>query len=320
MAAIRSGLVPRMVVWLFPGQGSQHVGMGKALCDRYKKANVVFLHAASAMGWELNRLLWYGPQEELDRTENAQPAILTASIAALWSAEEHLGRPLPEPLAVAGHSLGEYSALVAAGALELQDAVRLVRKRGELMAAAADSGSGMAAVIGLDAPAIEEAIKGSGVVIANDNAPGQVVISGPLGEIEAVTPALKAAGAKRVIPLRVSAAFHSPAMKKVVPDLAKAIAGANWHAIQYTLIANVDAEPHEHAREMPALLERQVWSRVRWVDVIRRAVAMGATTFVEFGPGNVLTGLVKRIAPDVRTANVSDPASLETALPLLHGM
>jgi [acyl-carrier-protein] S-malonyltransferase len=175
----------------------------------------------------------------------------------------------------------------------------------------------MAAVIGLDPAAIERATDGTGIVVANDNAPGQVVISGPLDAFEGAMPALKDAGAKRVVPLRVSAAFHSPAMRAVAPDLATAIAAASWEPLRYTLIANVDAEPHEHARELPALLERQVWSPVRWVDVIRRAAAMGATTFVEFGPGNVLTGLVKRILPDARTANVSDPATLEAALPLL---
>lgn len=293
--------------------------MGKALADRYPAAARAFLEADAAVGWELHRLCWDGPTEELDRTENAQPALLATSIAALRAAEEAAGRPLHEPIAVAGHSLGEYSAAVAGGALRLADAVRLVRRRGELMAAASDAGSGMAAAIGLDAAAIERVIEGTGLVVANDNAPGQVVISGPLAAIERVTAPLKAAGAKRVIPLRVSAAFHSPAMRAVAPDLAVALAAAPWTALRYTLVANVDAQPHEHARELPALLERQVWSPVRWVDVVKRMSAMGATTFVEFGPGNVLTGLVKRIVPDARTANVNDPVTLEGALRLLGG-
>ena len=292
--------------------------MGNALADRYPAANDVFTKASTALGLDLRQLCWYGPSDELSRTENAQPAILAASIAGLRAAEEQVGRPLPEPIAVAGHSLGEYSALVAAGPLALYEAIQLVRKRGLLMAEAADEGSGMAAVIGLGSDKIERALASSGVVIANDNAPGQVVISGPLSGIEAVTDALKAAGAKRVIPLKVSAAFHSPSMRKVAPDLAEALKKPSWNALRYTLIANVDAEPHEHAREMPALLERQVWSRVRWTESIQRAAAMGATAFVEFGPGNVLTGLVKRILPEARTANVSDPASLEAALPLLR--
>ncbi|MGH2379447.1 MAG: ACP S-malonyltransferase [Candidatus Limnocylindria bacterium] len=310
--------MPPSVAWLFPGQGSQHVGMAAALCERYPAANEVFTKASVALGWDLRRLCWQGPMDELARTENAQPAILAASIAALRAVEEHTGRPLPEPIAVAGHSLGEYTALVAAGPLELFEAIQLVRKRGLLMSAAADDGSGMAAVLGLDSEAIEAALGPGGVVVANDNAPGQVVISGPLSGIEAVTEALKAAGAKRVIPLKVSAAFHSPAMKKVASDLAEALKEPSWSALRYTLIANADGEPHEHAREMPALLERQVWSRVRWTESIQRAAAMGTTAFVEFGPGNVLTGLVKRILPDARTANVSDPPSLEAALPLLR--
>jgi [acyl-carrier-protein] S-malonyltransferase len=291
--------------------------MGKALWERYRSPARVFMEAEAALSFELRQLSFEGPAELLDRTDHAQPAILATSIAALWSAQEAIGHALPEPLACAGHSLGEYSAIVAAGALSLMDALRLVRRRGELMHAAAPDGGGMAAVIGLDANAIDRAIDRTGIVVANDNAPGQVVISGPLGAFEAVEAALKAAGAKRVIPLRVSAAFHSPAMRTVALDLATALAAATWDPLRYRLIANVDARVHEHARELPALLERQVWSPVRWVEMVRRAHGMGATAFVEFGPGNVLTGLVKRILPEARTANVSDPASLEAALPLL---
>lgn len=307
------------VVWLFPGQGSQHVGMGKALWDEYKAPARVFLEADVALRSELRQLCFEGPAELLDRTDNAQPAILATSIAALRCAEEAVGHALPEPLAVAGHSLGEYSAIVAAGALSLMDAVRLVRKRGELMHAAAPKGGGMAAVIGLDAQTVERATVDSGIVVANDNAPGQVVISGPLEKFAEVADVLTGAGAKRVIPLRVSAAFHSPAMKAVTPDLASALERAQWDPLRYALIANVDADVHEHAHELPELLERQVWSPVRWVETIRRARDMGGTTFVEFGPGKVLTGLVKRILPEARTANVNDPASLEAALAVLDG-
>jgi len=309
--------VPSDVVWLFPGQGAQHVGMGKALSDRYTAAVRVFDDAGPILGIDLRALCFDGPAETLERTDNAQPAILATSIAALRSAEEALGHALAEPLAVAGHSLGEYSAIVAAGAISLSDGLRLVRRRGELMHAAAAKDGGMAAVIGLDASTIERAIDRTGMVIANDNAPGQVVISGPLEKFPEAIDVLKGAGAKRVIPLRVSAAFHSPAMRAVAPDLAIALAAATWGPLRDTLIANGDADAHEHARELAALLERQVWSPVRWVEIVRRAADMGATTFVEFGPGNVLTGLVKRILPEARTANVSDPATLEAALPLL---
>ncbi|MEK7285126.1 MAG: ACP S-malonyltransferase [Chloroflexota bacterium] len=320
--------LPRVpsVAWLFPGQGSQHVGMGKALAERYGAAARVFDEASEALGIDLRRLCWEGPQEELDRTANAQPALLATSIAALRAAEEALGHELDEPVAVAGHSLGEYTAIVAAGALALADAVRLVRIRGELMQAAdgGDAGApthargGMAAVLGLDAEAVARAIGGTGLVVANVNAPGQVVISGPLAALERAPEALRAAGAKRVLPLRVSGAFHSPAMRAVASHLATAIAATPFSALRCTLIANVDGEPHEHASELPALLERQVWSPVRWVAVVRRAAGEGASTFVEFGPGAVLTGLVTRILPDARTANVSDPRTLEEALTVLR--
>lgn len=308
------------VVWLFPGQGSQHVGMGKALAERYASAARTFSTASEALATDLRTLCWDGPQEDLDRTANAQPAILAASIAALRATAEALGRDEPpEPLAVAGHSLGEYSAIVASGALSLPDAIRIVRRRGELMQAADASGAsgGMAAVIGLDAAAIAAVIDRSGVVVANDNAPGQVVISGPASAIATVTDALKGAGAKRVIPLRVSAAFHSPAMRSVAGELGTALAAATWGSLRYRLIANVDADVHGRASELPVLLERQAWSPVRWTETVRRAADMGATTFIEFGPGNVLSGLVKRILPEARAASISDPASLEAALPLL---
>jgi [acyl-carrier-protein] S-malonyltransferase len=306
------------IAWLFPGQGSQHAGMGKQLAERFAGAAHVFDEASDALGLDVRKLAWDSPAEELDQTQNAQPALLVASIAALRSARQALGHDLPEPVAVAGHSLGEYSAIVAAGALSLADGARVVRARGELMRAAGAEGGGMAAVIGLDAGTIAGALEGGPFVIANDNAPGQVVISGPLDAIVAVTETLKAAGAKRVIPLRVSGAFHSPPMRAVVPKLAAALATARWDALRYPLIANVDAQSHEHARDLPALLERQVWSPVRWVDVIRRADEMGATAYVEFGPGSVLTSLVKRIVPEARTGNVSDAATLETTLPLFH--
>ena len=295
--------------------------MGKQLAERFASAAHVFDEASDALALDARKLMWDTAAEELDRTVNAQPALLIAAIAALRSVRQGLGHDLPEPVVVAGHSLGEYSAIVAAGALSLADGVRVVRTRGELMQAVADEPGhpgGMAAVIGLNAAAIAAALDGSGVVIANDNAPGQVVISGPFDALTSVTEGLKAAGAKRVIPLRVSGAFHSPQMRSVVPKLTAALAAARWDAIRYPLIANVDAEAHEHARELPALLEKQVWSPVRWVDVIRRAEAMGAEAYVEFGPGSVLTSLVKRIVPEARTANVNDPTTLEASLPLFR--
>jgi [acyl-carrier-protein] S-malonyltransferase len=303
------------VAWLFPGQGSQAVGMSKDLAERYPSAMRVFDEASEALALDLKTLAWEGPQSELDLTVNTQPALLAASIAALRAAEE--AGPIAEPVVLLGHSLGEFTALVAGGALSLADAVRLVRQRGELMQGA-DASGGMLAVLGLDSDAIARAIANTGIVVANDNAPGQVVISGPRADFEAATAALKQAGAKRVIPLKTSGAFHSPTMRNVAPDLAAALDAVSWSALQRPIIANVDAQKHEHAADFRELLEKQVWSPVQWVTSMRRAGGEGATAFVEFGPGNVLTGLAKRILPDARTANVSEPKTLEEALTVLR--
>jgi [acyl-carrier-protein] S-malonyltransferase len=304
------------VAWLFPGQGSQTVCMARELAQRYPGAARAFAEASDALEIDLRRLCWDGPQSELDRTANTQPALLTASVAALRAAQDAAGG-LGEPIVAMGHSLGEFTALVAAGGLALADAAVLVRRRGELMQEADPSG-GMLAVIGLDARAIASALDGTGLVVANDNAPGQVVISGPTDGFDRATAALRNAGAKRVIPLRTSAAFHSPAMRAVGPDLAKAIATTRFSALRHRVISNVDARAHEHAADFPSLLEKQVWSPVQWVACMRRAHGEGATAFVEFGPGTVLTGLAKRILPESRTANVSDAKTLEEALSVLR--
>ena len=292
--------------------------MGKDLAERYPSAARAFEEANDAIGVDLRKLCFDGPQDELDKTANTQPALVASSVAAFRAAEEAAGAPLPEPVVVLGHSLGEFSALVAAGALKLADAIRLVRTRGELMHAADPAGA-MAAVIGLDAYVIARALVGTHVVVANDNAPGQVVISGPRIELARAADDLKNIGAKRVIPLRVSAAFHSPSMQSVAPRLRQAMDVTPFSALRYRIIANVDGRVHEHAREMPALLEKQVWSPVQWVASVKRAHGEGASAFVEFGPGNVLTGLVKRILPEATTGNVSDEATLRQSLPLLKG-
>src|SRR5712692_325553 len=258
--------------------------MGRTLAQKYTEAARTFEEANDALG--------------SDR----------AALAA--------GMPADDPI-LAGHSLGEFTALVAAGALDLEDALRLVRRRGELMQSA-DASGGMAAVLGLDADAVAAAIDGSGIVVANDNAPGQVVITGPLASMPAATDALKAAGAKRVIALKVSGAFHSPAMRAVAPQLAEAIRATSFRELRYPVIANVDTHVHTNSNDFVTLLEKQVHSPVQWVASVRRAAGEGATTFIEFGAGNVLTGLVKRILPDARTANVSDPATLKEALDLVR--
>ncbi|OLC20647.1 MAG: [acyl-carrier-protein] S-malonyltransferase [Chloroflexi bacterium 13_1_40CM_68_21] len=305
------------VAWLFPGQGSQAVGMGRELAGRYPRAARVFEEANDALGIDLRALCFDGPQEDLDRTANTQPALLATAIASLRAAED-AAEGLAGPKVVMGHSLGEFTGLVAAGALTLPDALRLVRTRGELMQAADPAGA-MAAVIGLDAYAVARALVGTAVVVANDNAPGQVVVSGPRVDLPRAADVLKEAGAKRVVPLRVSAAFHSPAMRAVAPRLRQAIGVTTLSALRYPVVANVDAAIHQNVREMPALLEKQVWSPVQWVASVRRAAGESVSVFVEFGPGNVLTGLVKRILPDAATANVSDETTLRQALPLIKG-
>ena len=301
--------------WLMPGQGSQAVGMGNALANAFPDASRTYEEADDALGFDLRTHCWDGPAAELERTANAQPAILATSIAALRAAQAE-GLVAGNPILL-GHSLGEFTALVAGGALDFGDALRLVRKRGELMQAAAGSG-GMAAVLGLDANVVATVIDGTGIVVGNDNAPGQIVISGPLANMAAATEKLKAAGAKRVIPLKVSGAFHSPAMKAVAPALGEAIRATPFHPLKYPVIANVDAQVHTNSSDFVTLLEKQVHSPVQWVASVRRAAGEGATTFIEFGAGNVLTGLVKRILPAARTANVSDPASLKEALDLVR--
>ncbi len=307
--------MPASLTWMFPGQGAQQTGMGRDLSGAHPAARDTFERANDELGFDLRALCFDGPQGELDKTPNAQPALLATSLAALAAARA-AGLREDDPI-VMGHSLGEFSALVAGGALEFGDALRLVRRRGELMQAVGDTG-GMAAVLGLDVRQAERAIAGTGLVVANDNAPGQVVISGPAGALAAAGDRLREAGAKRVVPLRVSGAFHSPAMRPVAAELAKAIASTPMGRLRLRVITNVDAQVHEHAGDLPALLERQVWSPVRWADAVRRAAEEGAAIFVEFGPGTTLTGLVKRIVPDARTVNISNVTTLEEALAVLR--
>src|SRR2546425_11894014 len=291
--------------------------MGRELAGRYPRAARVFEEANDALGIDLRALCFDGPQEDLDRTANTHPALLSAAIASLRAAED-AAEGLAGPKVMMGHSLGEFTGLVAAGALTLPDALRLVRTRGELMQAADPTGA-MAAVIGLDALAVARALVGTAVVVANDNAPGQVVISGPRSDLARASDAVMQAGAKRIVPLRASAAFHSPAMRAVAPRLRQAIDLAPLNAPRYSIVVNVDASVHELARELPLLLEKQVWSPVQWVASVRRAAEQGASGFVEFGPGNVLTGLVTRILADAETVNVADETTMRRALSLSHG-
>ena len=301
--------------FLFPGQGSQAVGMGKALFDAFPEARAVFQSADDALAEPLSRLCFEGPESELVLTRNAQPAILTTSIAAhaVWSAR---GGPAAF---VAGHSLGEYSALVAAGALSLPDAVRVVRARGTFMQEAVPAGTGaMAAVLGLDAEVVTRVcaeVAGNEVVSpANFNSPEQTVIAGHATAVERAGAKLREAGAKRVVPLAVSAPFHTALMEPAKARLAEVLARCTVSAPRMPVVTNVEAAPNAEAERVVPLLLAQVSAPVRWVESVRALAAAGVTRVVELGPGRVLGGLVKRISRDIEVLNVEDPASLDKAL------
>lgn len=294
--------------------------MGRALADASPAARAVFDEADATLGRSISHTAWTGPDERLNDTRWTQPALLTTSVAALAALRERLE---VVPAFVAGHSVGEYAALVAAGVLSFADALRLVARRGELMAAETATG-GMSAVIGLDRETVRRTIETvaspADVVVANDNAPGQVVISGTTQGIALAGDALKDAGARRVLPLSVSGPFHSPHMAPVVDALADAFEGATWHEATVPVVSNVTAQPETDSQRLRNLLAEQVRSPVEWVASVRRMVEEGVDTFIECGPGSALTGMVKRIAPDARTANVSDVASLDATLQELGGV
>ena len=303
------------LAFLFPGQGSQAVGMGKVLAEAFPAARAAFAEADEVLGFALTETMWSGPEEILKRTENAQPALLAHSVAALRVAA---AKGL-EPAFAAGHSLGEYSAHVAAGSLAYADALRLVRRRGELMAQAGDREAGtMAAILGLDAAVVEEACRESSgegtVVAANFNSPGQVVISGAPEAVEAAMARCKEKGARRAIRLPVAGAFHSPLMGPATTGLVAALADVAIADAHVPVIANVDALPTTRAADIRAKLGAQLLGAVRWEESMRTLVELGATGFVELGTGRVLRGLLKSIAPEARSANIDDPASLEETL------
>src|SRR5215212_8220181 len=305
------------LAFIFPGQGSQAAGMGRGLAVRYAAARAVFEEADDALGVALSKLCFGGPAEDLQLTENTQPAILATSVAALRAAE---GEGLPRPSFVAGHSLGEYSALVAAGALSLADAVRTVRKRGRYMQEAVPVGEGaMAAVLGSDLETIEgvcaEARQGDEVCgAANINSPGQIVIAGSAAAVERAMPLLKARGAKRAIPLKVSAPFHCALMLPAQGRLAADLDRIEFKDLSVPLVNNVDAAVIRTGSEARASLVRQVSSPVRWRETIELLAREGVETFVEVGPGKVLSGLVRQTSPQSRLLNVEDTSSLAAAL------
>jgi [acyl-carrier-protein] S-malonyltransferase len=306
-----------MIAYVFPGQGSQAAGMGRELAKNFSAAREVFAEADDTLGFALSELCFGGPAEELQLTENTQPAILTASVAALRAAES---AGLPRPDFVAGHSLGEYSALVAAGALSLSDAVRVVRRRGRYMQEAVPVGAGaMAAIFGADLEAVEsacaEARQGEEVCNpANINSPGQIVIAGSAAAVERAIPLLKARGAKRVVALKVSAPFHCALMLPAQERLADDLARTEFRDLRVPLVTNVDASALRAGSQARDALVRQVSSPVRWRESVELLAREGVNAFVEIGPGKVLAGLIRKTLPEARCLNVEDTASLEAAL------
>jgi [acyl-carrier-protein] S-malonyltransferase len=300
-----------MIAFLFPGQGSQKAGMGKALADAFPICRYAFDQADAALGEALSGTIFNGPDETLTLTENAQPAILTVSIAAYWLLES---RGIT-PSFVAGHSLGEYSANVAAGTFAFQDAVRIVRRRGRYMQEAVPVGTGaMAAILGLDADkvaeACREAAQGDIVSPANINGAGQIVIAGAAAAVARASERAKALGAKRAIPLSVSAPFHCAMMKPAEERLAPELRALAAQDPGVPIVANVDAEPKRDAKSAIDALVAQVSSPVRWEAVVQRLAKEGVTTYVEVGPGTVLSGLVKKIHRDATVVNFGCPEDL----------
>jgi [acyl-carrier-protein] S-malonyltransferase len=303
------------LAFVFPGQGSQKVGMGRALAAAFPEAAAVFEAADRALGESLSKLCFEGPEEDLQLTANTQPAILTVSVAATRC----LFARGAVPDWVAGHSLGEYSALVAAGALSLEDAVATVRRRGQYMQEAVPVGEGaMAAILALDLPAVEEACRASAegqiVAPANINGPGQVVIAGHTAAVERAMWACKSAGAKRAVRLAVSAPFHCALMRPAQERLAADLAQVTFRELGVPLVNNVEARPVRAATEARLGLVRQVSSPVRWQECAETLVRQGVDTFVEVGAGTVLSGLLKKIAPATRVLNVQDPETLDKTM------
>jgi [acyl-carrier-protein] S-malonyltransferase len=303
-----------LLALLFPGQGSQEVGMGRDVCEASPAARAVFATADAVLGLPLSRLCFEGPEEELRRTEIQQPALLATSIALLRALEE---QAKPAPAFVLGHSLGEYSALVAAGALALEDALALVHARGRFMQEAVPAGRGaMAAVLGLGADAVAEACRraaaGSGGVVApaNLNAPEQTVIAGDVEAVARAVALAKEAGARRSVALPVSAPFHCALMRPAAEKLAAELARVRFRAPAVPVVTNVEAEPNRDAARFAGLLERQVTAPVRFVECVRKLVALGVTRVLEVGPGGVLSGLVARIDRGLSRANVASLAQL----------
>jgi len=300
------------MAFVFPGQGSQSVGMGKALVEAQPALRGVYEEASSVLGYDVAALCFEGPIERLNLTEYTQPALLVSSMAALRTLDP-MGLI---PAAVAGHSLGEYSAIVAAGGITYRDAVAVVQKRGRYMAEAVTPGTGLvAALLGLTGEVVKEVCGEASsigiIAAANFNSPGQIVIAGEKAAVERAIELAKTKGCKKAIPLPVSVPVHTPLMQKAADRLAADLRMVNWSDLKVPLINNAEAKALTKAREIEASLIRQLPSSVLWEDSIKTMAAMGITRFVEVGPGTVLSGLIKRILPQATTLTVNDPKSLE---------
>ncbi len=305
---------------IFPGQGAQAVGMGQALFAAEPAARAIFEEVDEALGQPLSRLIFEGPDERLRLTENAQPALMATSLAALRALEARSGRKLAELCScVAGHSLGEYSALAAAGSLAVGDAARLLRLRGQAMQAAVGVGEGaMAAILGLELEAVEEVAAAASVIgvcdVANDNAPGQVVVSGTHAAVEEAVTLAKARGARRSMLLAVSAPFHCRLLAPAGDALRPALAATPLRPPAVPLIANVTAAPERDPARIADLLIEQVTARVRWREILLAMAAAGVEATVELGAGRVLSGLVKRTVPEIRSSALGTPAEIDAWL------
>jgi [acyl-carrier-protein] S-malonyltransferase len=304
-----------IAAWIFPGQGSQKVGSGRDLYEASPAARRVFQRADAALGFPLSELCFHGPEDILRQTINAQPAIMAVSLACLEAAHE-AGLLTNQPAFVAGHSLGEYTALVPAGALDLEDGLRLVRERGRLMQMASEERPGtMAAVLGLDEETAAALCRQAGAQVCNLNGPGQIVIGGTRPAVEAALDLARQRGARRAIPLNVSGAFHTDLMTAAVKGMARALERVTLRDPRVPVLANGSARPLTSARQLREELLYQLDHPVQWQRSVEYMANAGVNTFIELGPGQVLTGLVSRIAPGARLLNIDGVAAIEAARP-----